>query len=120
MKKFPLIFISLLSLIVFPHDGWKATKLSETIALTPSVLPDRVVLTWNDNTATTQSVSWRTDTSVMSGYAQIGVANASGRSMQTNEFKAITTLFRSDINDAHYHNDTFTNLKPNSISHNLC
>ena len=70
---------------------------------------------WNDNTATTQSVSWRTDTSVMSGYAQIGVANASGRSMQTNEFKAVTTLFRSDINDAHYHNVTFTDLEPNTI-----
>ena len=107
--------MSLLSLLVSPHDGWKATKLSETIAHTPSVLPDRVVLTWNDNTATTQSVSWRTDTSVMSGYAQIGVANASGRSMQTNEFKAVTTLFRSDINDAHYHNVTFTDLKPNTI-----
>ena len=97
MKKFSLIFMSLLSLLVSPHDGWKATKLSETIAHTPSVLPDRVVLTWNDNTATTQSVSWRTDTSVMSGYAQIGVANASGRSMQTNEFKAVTTLFRLSL-----------------------
>ena len=115
MKKFSLIFISLLSLLVSPHDGWKATKLSETIAHTPSVLPDRVVLTWNDNTATTQSVTWRTDTSVMNGYAQIGVANASGRSMQTNEFKAVTTLFRSDINDAHYHNVTFTDLEPNTI-----
>ena len=35
--------------------------------------------------------------------------------MQTNEFKAVTTLFRSDINDAHYHNVTFTDLEPNTI-----
>ena len=115
MKKFILIFFSWLSLMVFSHDAWKAIKLSEEIAHAPSVLPDRVVLTWNDNPATTQSVSWRTDTSVINGYAQVGLANASGRTMKTSELKAVTTPFKSDINDAHYHNVNFTNLKPNTL-----
>tara|TARA_B100000927_G_scaffold278228_1_gene260697 strand:- start:3345 stop:4901 length:1557 start_codon:yes stop_codon:yes gene_type:complete len=115
MKKLILVFLSWLSLLVVSHDNWKATRLSEAIAHAPSVLPDRVVLTWNNDPATTQSVSWRTDTSVMSGYAQFGVASASGRTMETIELKAITTLLKSDINDAHYHNVTFTNLEPNTL-----
>ena len=73
MKKLILVFLSWLSLLVVSHDNWKATKLSEAIAHAPSVLPDRVVLTWNNDPATTQSVTWRTDTSVINGYAQFGV-----------------------------------------------
>ena len=88
----------------------KATKLSEAIAHAPSVLPDRVVLTWNNDPATTQSVTWRTDTSVINGYAQFGVASVSGRTMEITELKAQTTLFKSDINDAHYHNVTLQTL----------
>ena len=115
MRSFSLIFFSLLSLSVFSHDNWKATKLSEEIAHAPSVLPDRVVLTWNDNPATTQSVTWRTDSSVINGFAQIAVANANGRTLKPIELKAITSHFKSDINEAHYHNVTFTNLKPNTL-----
>ena len=115
MKKLILVFLSWLSLLVVSHDNWKATKLSEAIAHAPSVLPDRVVLTWNNDPATTQSVTWRTDTSVINGYAQFGVASVSGRTMEITELKAQTTLFKSDINDAHYHNVTFTNLEPNTL-----
>ena len=89
--------------------------MSEEIAHAPSVLPDRVVLTWNDNPATTQSVTWRTDSSVINGFAQIAVANANGRTLKPIELKAITSHFKSDINEAHYHNVTFTNLKPNTL-----
>ena len=115
MKKLILVFLSWLSLLVVSHDNWKATKLSEAIAHAPSVLPDRVVLTWNNDPATTQSVTWRTDTSVINGYAQFGVASVSGRTMEITELKAQTTLFKSDINDAHYHNVTFTNLESNTL-----
>ena len=115
MRSFSLIFFSLLSFLVFSHDNWKATKLSEEIAHAPSVLPDRVVLTWNDNPAITQSVTWRTDISVIKGFAQIAVANANGRTLKPVESKAITSHFKSDINEAHYHNVTFTNLQPNTL-----
>ena len=93
MKKFTLVFLSLLSFSIIPHDNWSPTKLSEEIAHAPSVLPDRVVLTWNNDPATTQSVTWRTDTSVMAGLAEIAIANANGRALKTSEHKATTTFF---------------------------
>ncbi|GIS47098.1 MAG: hypothetical protein Ct9H90mP19_3350 [Gammaproteobacteria bacterium] len=40
------------------------------------------MLTWNDNPATNQSVTWRTDSSVINGFAQIAVANANGRTLK--------------------------------------
>ena len=61
------------------------------------------------------SQSLETDTSVINGYAQFGVASVSGRTMEITELKAQTTLFKSDINDAHYHNGIFTNLEPNTL-----
>ena len=79
----------------------------------PSPLPDRIVLTWNDDPATTQSVNWRTDISVKKGFAQIAIANANGRAFKPKKFNAETAYFKSDINEAHYHNVTFKNLEEN-------
>jgi 3',5'-cyclic AMP phosphodiesterase CpdA len=78
-------------------------------------LPDRVVLTWSDDPRTTQSVSWRTDTSIERAVAEIAVANADGRRMQPERFAAATERFRSDINEAHYHTLTFRDLEPNTL-----
>ena len=115
MKKILFLLSISFCLNAISHQNWTAEKFSQEMAHLPRPLPDRVVLTWNDNPATTQSVSWRTDTSVINGYAQVGIANASGRTMKTSELKAVTTPFKSDINDAHYHNVNFTNLKPNTL-----
>ena len=81
----------------------------------PTPLPDRVVLTWNDNPATTQSVNWRTDVSVQKGFAQLAVANANGRTLKPKKFDAKTSYFRSDINEAHYHSVTFKNLEEDTL-----
>ena len=81
----------------------------------PTPLPDRVVLTWNDDPAITQAVNWRTDVSVKVGIAQLAIANANGRALKPEEFKAETSYFKSDINEAHYHSVTFKNLQPNTL-----
>ena len=52
------------------------------MAHSPSLLPDRVVLTWNDDPATTQAVNWLTDVSVKTGLAQLAVANSNGRALK--------------------------------------
>ena len=85
------------------------------MAHVPTPLPDRVVLTWNDDPATTQAVTWRTDTSIEVGLAQLAIANANGRALKPDEFKAETSYFESDINEAHYHSVTFKNLQPNTL-----
>ncbi|MDW8105374.1 MAG: metallophosphoesterase family protein, partial [Armatimonadota bacterium] len=78
--------------------------------------PDRIILTWSDNPATTQSVTWRTDTSVRRGVAQI--APASDRPdfpQQARTVEAQTTPLRTDSGTAHYHSVTFRDLKPNTL-----
>jgi hypothetical protein len=42
-----------------------------TAAYGPTASPDRVVLTWDDNPATTQAVTWRTDISIKLGLAEV-------------------------------------------------
>ena len=97
------------------HEGWMPSKYSPEDAHEPSPLPDRVVLTWEDDPATTQSVTWRTDTSVKRGVAEIALASANGRAMKPDAVQAVTTLFESDINDAHYHSAIFRDLQPDTL-----
>src|ERR1700754_3314062 len=40
----------------------------------PSTLPDRVMLTWEGDPATSQSVTWRTDATVKTAQAQIALS----------------------------------------------
>ena len=115
MKKFTFLLFIFLCLNLVAHPNGATKEYSKELAHYPSPLPDRVVLTWNDNPATTQAVNWRTDVSVKAGLAQLAVANANGRELKPDEFKAETSYFKSDINEAHYHNVTFKNLQPNTL-----
>ncbi|GIR87993.1 MAG: hypothetical protein CM15mP86_14520 [Gammaproteobacteria bacterium] len=38
---------------------------------------------------------------------QLAIANANSRALDKTEFKAETTFFKSDINEANYHTVTF-------------
>jgi hypothetical protein len=95
---------------------WKA-------AYTPTRIPDRVILTWNGDPATTQAVTWRTDTTVTKAVAQIAVSEGGpgfdgyGTKTRPNPEKtktvpAKTEPLKSDLFDAHYHSAVFTGLKP--------
>ena len=110
-----LLFAVLLGAPVSAHDDWQATEYSRDAAHVPTPLPDRVVLTWEDDPATTQSVTWRTDASTKKGLAHIAVANANGRALQPEVFQAETEYFKSDINEANYHSVTFRNLMPDTL-----
>ena len=115
MKKFTFLLFIFLCLNLVAHPNGATKEYSKELAHYPSPLPDRVVLTWNDDPATTQAVNWRTDVSVKAGLAQLAVANANGRALKPDEFKAETSYFKSDINEAHYHSVTFKNLQPNTL-----
>ena len=106
---------SLLAWSVLAHESWKPERLDPAVAHAPSPLPDRVVLTWESDPATTQSVTWRTDTSVKQAQAQIAVANANGRAMEPVTITGETVLFSSDINDANYHTASFVGLEPATL-----
>jgi len=82
----------------------------------PRAVPDRIILSWSDDPATTQSVTWRTDVSVKEAFAEIAPADPSPdfRSQAT-ALKAATELLVTDNNAAHFHSVTFTGLQPETM-----
>lgn len=99
------------------HDAasWQPSAYPARAMYEPTPMPERVVLTWSDDPATTQSVTWRTDTSVQRAVAEIAVANANGRALTPRRFTAETSYFESDLNAAHYHSLTFRELRPDTL-----
>lgn len=83
----------------------------------PMPWPDRIVLTWSKAPARSQSVTWRTDTSVAKGVAEVAVAKpgpefaAEGKKTTVH---AATSAFKSDLSDAHFHTAHFDDLLPNT------
>ncbi len=110
------ILISTCTLVsAHSHEDWKPTRYSDVKAYAPTPIPERVVLTWTGDPATTQAVTWRTDTSVKHGVADLAIANSNGRALEPDRWDAETTAFKSDINEAHYHTVEFTGLTPDTL-----
>lgn len=115
--------LSLLAVFALPlaahqtteHSAWKPTPYADKLAHAPRPLPDRIVLTWAGNPATTQAVTWRTDTSVYRGLAEIAVALDNGRDLKSTSVAATTEPFKSDLGEAHYHSVQFTGLAPDTL-----
>lgn len=82
----------------------------------PTPLPDRITLNWSGNTATTQSVTWRTDTTVTQAVAQITPANPSPYLEQVAKtVPARTESLETNLGfTANYHSVTFAGLNPDS------
>lgn len=97
------------------EDAAPAKPFPEAAAHAPRPLPDRVVLTWSGDPATTQAVTWRTDESVASAVAEIALANENGRDLKGTRLAAGTEKFQSDLGPAHYHHVEFVNLTPDTL-----
>jgi hypothetical protein len=90
-------------------------------AAKPTLNPDRIILTWKGDPATTQAVTWRTDTSVKAAFAQIarsdpgpgvepGWVGYAAKKIGT--FAARTEPLKTAVNEAHYHSVNFERLRP--------
>lgn len=78
-----------------------------------SPYPDRIVLTWADDPAHSQAVTWRTDRSVERAVAQIGVAQDNGHDTRYEERMAVTTPLHSELGGkVNYHSVNFEGLAP--------
>ncbi len=101
---------------VWGHEGQEhpePERVSDQEAHRPSAIPDRIVLTWNGDPATSQAVTWRTDLSVRRALAEIAVADDGplfGFDAKTVVTK--TTPLETNLGAAHYHTATFEGLKP--------
>ncbi len=86
-----------------------------------STEPDRIVLTWSGDPATTQSVTWRTDTTITAAKAQIVIA-ADGPRMEPDARTVDAATERLDTRTVpgagevvHYHSVTFAGLTPDTL-----
>ncbi len=88
----------------------------------PSKDPDRIILTFHGDPATSRAVTWRTDSTVTQSVAQIAIAtknsrftesaatvNASLEEFDLGEYKANNSLI------VHYHSAVFEDLTPNTL-----
>ena len=95
------------------HDHPSVTAVDAAAIYAPSAMPDRIVLTLNEDPGTTQTVTWRTSIDVTTGLAQIAEAEAGpGFEPKAKQFVATSEALKSDLNTAHYHSLTFRDLKP--------
>ena len=79
----------------------------------PTMLPDRIVLTWAADPATTQAVTWRTSVDVPRGLAEITIADAGpDLEAKSKRFEAVSQALVTDLNSAHFHTVKFEELVP--------
>ena len=105
-------------------DGyWSEWSNFRTVALAASFpassIPDRIILTLNGDPATSMAATWRTDTTVVQGVAEIALATATPTENETERtvpnatrLEAVTENLKMNNVKTHHHSVQFTNLKP--------
>jgi acid phosphatase type 7 len=99
---------------VSAHDGeHKVLAVKPADFYKPTAMPDRIMLTLNGDPRTQAAVTWRTSTEVHKALAEIAEAQAAPYfSEKSKPISATTQALQTDINEAHFHTVTFTELKP--------
>ena len=81
----------------------------------PTPIPDRVVLTWTGDPATTQTVTWRTDTSVTSPVAEVCLASHGPQpESPVTKVEASSEELKTNRSTARYHSVQFQDLEPST------
>ena len=86
----------------------------------PTELPDRIILTFSGDPSTTQSVTWRTDTTVKKAVAEVALADGAPKFWQSGRILAAKTetMDATHIKTAeviaNYHSVTFGGLTPDT------
>lgn len=96
---------------VFAYDYDRAA-----IDSVSTVIPDRVVLTWDGDPATTAAVTWRTSTAILTSEAEIAKADASPNfARYAKKVGAYVERFEEKNYAWHSHSVTFEELEPNTL-----
>src|SRR5918996_1709638 len=106
-----LLATSVLAVDVASAQEWNAA----------SSTPDRIVLTWSEDPTTTQSVTWRTDTTVTRGLVQFALA-APGPEFVAAADSVVARTERLDASDVmranvvvNFHTATMRQLQPDTV-----
>ncbi|RZK33935.1 MAG: metallophosphoesterase, partial [Pedobacter sp.] len=111
MKKL-ILKISVAALVCITFQNGFAQSFKATAS------PDRIILTWSADPTTTQSVTWRTDSTVSEGFGQILVESSSPKleKPESTEVKATASILKGkEYESANYHSLTFSGLKPDQL-----
>ena len=101
---------------VFKGNSFEKNRKEAASNPQPSVIPDRIILTWEGDPINSQDISWRTDPSVTIAFAEISPANSSPDFVEkAKSFHADTVLVVTESGPAHHHSVNFTKLSPNSL-----
>ena len=93
-----------------------STSAANAHSYLPGPQPDRIILTWSSDPSKSQSVTWRTDTSVRKAVAELAVAEDGPLFVKSaKEMPAASETFESDLGSAQYHSVTFTGLTPSTM-----
>jgi acid phosphatase type 7 len=82
----------------------------------PTGFPDRIILTFAGDPASSQAVTWRTGPSVTEAVAEIAVAGDSpGLHLHARRVRGETRALEAENGLAHHHSVSFTGLRPNTL-----
>jgi phosphodiesterase/alkaline phosphatase D-like protein len=82
----------------------------------PKAMPDRIMLGWTGDPATSISVNWRTSLAVTGPKAEIAEAgDGPDFSSQARTVEAVSQKLVTEINEAAFHTAHFTGLKPDTL-----
>lgn len=82
----------------------------------PTRVPDRVVLTWTGDPATSQTVTWRTSVEVVGAVAEVAVAEAGpGFAHNARRVEATTRAYQTDYPLWHVHTAEFKDLAAGTV-----
>lgn len=111
--RFPILLRAALPAAVLALAAALAALESAPPAYLPTAQPDRIVTHWTESPATSFSVTWRTDTTVAQGFAEIAEA-ADGPAFEKNARRvpARKEAYQTARGEAHAFRVTFRELKP--------
>lgn len=102
-------------ILSYQLSGQKDRKVPDAEVYKATATPDRIILSWNGDPATTAAVTWRTSTGVQMPAAEIAPAeDGAGFVPKAKSFPARTESLETDTGAAAYHSVSFTGLQPNS------
>lgn len=82
----------------------------------PTARPDHIILTWAGDPATSQAVTWRTNSAVGHAWAEIALETPGPDCHKdARRLEAETTRLRTRQRREHYHSVQFTDLEPNTL-----
>lgn len=100
------ILILSFTLALLPAAG------SQTAVSGAAATPDHVVLSWTGDSATTMTITWRTDPTITSCYVEYDAGAA--LSKKARQAKAEARDFKTDIGETKIFSATLANLSPDS------